>query len=103
MIAVLLIAVAGFNALASRINVPYPIVLVLGGLVIGLLPGMPEVELDPDLVLVLFLPPLLYSAAFCCLRCCRRCRSAHARAAVLGLLPAATSDPSVSVRSRRRT
>jgi CPA1 family monovalent cation:H+ antiporter len=39
-------------------------VLVLGGLVIGLLPGTPEVELDPDLVLVLFLPPLLYSAAF---------------------------------------
>ncbi len=43
---------------------PYPIVLVLGGLVMGFVPGIPEVALEPELVLVLFLPPLLYSAAF---------------------------------------
>lgn len=63
-LAAVLIAVAGLNALASRIGVPYPIVLVLGGLALGLVPGLPEVELDPDLVLLVFLPPLLYGAAF---------------------------------------
>ena len=50
--------------LVPVLRVPYPILLVLGGLVIGLLPGMPDVELPPDLVLVAFLPPLLYAAAF---------------------------------------
>jgi Na+/H+ antiporter len=59
-----LVSVAVLNALASRIGIPYPIVLVLGGLALGLVPGMPHVELDPDLVLLVFLPPLLYSAAF---------------------------------------
>ncbi len=59
-----LVSVAVLNVLASRIGVPYPIVLVLGGLALGLVPGLPEVELEPDLVLLVFLPPLLYSAAF---------------------------------------
>jgi monovalent cation/hydrogen antiporter len=55
---------AGLNALANWLQIPYPIPLVLGGLLLGLLPGIPEVELEPDLVLLIFLPPLLYSAAF---------------------------------------
>jgi monovalent cation/hydrogen antiporter len=59
-----LVSVAVLNAVASRIGVPYPIVLVLGGLALGFVPGMPHVELDPDLVLLVFLPPLLYVAAF---------------------------------------
>jgi len=59
-----LVSVAVLNVLASRIGVPYPIVLVLGGLALGLVPGLPKVELDPDLVLLVFLPPLLYTAAF---------------------------------------
>ncbi|MDQ3933631.1 MAG: Na+/H+ antiporter [Actinomycetota bacterium] len=63
-IAVLFVSVAGLNVLARRLSVPYPIPLVIGGLVLGLLPGMPDIELDPDLVLLIFLPPLLYSAAF---------------------------------------
>jgi NhaP-type Na+/H+ or K+/H+ antiporter len=58
-IAALLVSVAALNALASRLAIPYPIVLVIGGLVLGVLPGMPEVTLDPDLVLLVFLPPLL--------------------------------------------
>src|SRR5687767_8101155 len=58
------VSVAGLNVLANWLAIPYPILLVLGGLALGLVPGVPEVELDPDLVLVLFLPPLLYSAAF---------------------------------------
>src|SRR5688500_16326246 len=59
-----LVSVVVLNVLASRIGIPYPIVLVLGGLALGLLPGMPRVELEPDIVLLVFLPPLLYSAAF---------------------------------------
>jgi monovalent cation/hydrogen antiporter len=59
-----LVSVAVLNVVATRIGIPYPIVLVLGGLALGLVPGMPEVDLDPDLVLLVFLPPLLYVAAF---------------------------------------
>jgi monovalent cation/hydrogen antiporter len=47
-------------ALARRSGVSYPIVLVLGGLALGFVPGLPQVALEPDLVLVIFLPPLLY-------------------------------------------
>src|SRR3954469_8322388 len=60
----LLVAVAVLSALATRIGVPYPILLVLGGLGLGFVPGVPDVRLEPDLVLVVFLPPLLYSGAF---------------------------------------
>jgi Na+/H+ antiporter len=60
----LLIAVAFLSALATRIGIPYPILLVLGGLALGFVPGVPDVALEPELVLVVFLPPLLYSAAF---------------------------------------
>jgi monovalent cation/hydrogen antiporter len=60
----LLVAVAVLSAASRAIGVPYPIVLVLGGLVMGFIPGLPDVALDPELVLVIFLPPLLYSAAF---------------------------------------
>jgi CPA1 family monovalent cation:H+ antiporter len=63
-LAAVLVAVAVLNAVASRLGIPYPIVLVVGGLALGLLPGLPDVELEPDLVLLVFLPPLLYSAAF---------------------------------------
>src|SRR4051794_5436543 len=50
--------------LAYRTAVPYPILLVIGGAGIGYIPGLPAVELPPEAVLVIFLPPLLYSAAF---------------------------------------
>src|SRR5918992_539579 len=60
----LLVAVAGLAAAARAVDIPYPIVLVVGGLLLGFVPGLPEVELEPELVLVIFLPPLLYSAAF---------------------------------------
>jgi len=60
----LLVAIAGLAVIARVVRVPYPVTLVLGGAVIGFLPGVPSVELDPDLVLLIFLPPLLYGAAF---------------------------------------
>jgi Na+/H+ antiporter len=63
-ILLLLVLVAGFAAMARRIKVPYPIVLVLAGLIISFLPRMPRVPLDPDVVFVVFLPPLLYASAW---------------------------------------
>ena len=60
----LLVAVVVLSAAARAVNIPYPIVLVIGGLAMGFIPGLPPVELEPDLVLVIFLPPLLYSGAF---------------------------------------
>ena len=60
----LLLAAGALVALTPTLNVPYPILLVLGGLALGFVPGMPEFELPPDLVLVAFLPPLLYISAF---------------------------------------
>jgi Na+/H+ antiporter len=60
----LMVAVAGLSILARLVRVPYPILLVLGGLVLGFIPGMPDVTLPPELVLVAFLPPLLYWAGF---------------------------------------
>ena len=56
----LLIAAIPLVALAKRVNISYPIVLVLGGLVLGFVPGLPHIQLDPNIVLLLFLPPLLY-------------------------------------------
>jgi monovalent cation/hydrogen antiporter len=60
----LLVAVALLAGAGLRLNVPYPVVLVVGGLVLGLVPGLPVPDLDPDIVFFAFLPPLLYAAAF---------------------------------------
>ena len=49
---------------AQWLRIPYPILLVLGGLGLAVIPGIPEVDLDPDVVLLVILPPLLYAAAF---------------------------------------
>ncbi len=57
---VVFIAILVLVTIANRINVAYPIVLVLGGMVIGYIPGVPTFPLPPDLVLLVFLPPLLY-------------------------------------------
>ncbi|HET9344019.1 MAG TPA: Na+/H+ antiporter [Candidatus Eremiobacteraceae bacterium] len=60
----LLAAVAALTWLAQRVNVEYPIFLVLGGLVLGFIPGLPQVALQPNVVFLVFLPPLLYYEAF---------------------------------------
>ena len=59
-----LTAITALTALAPLLRVPYPILLVLGGLGLGFVPGIPTVMLPPELVLVGVLPPLLYSASF---------------------------------------
>ncbi len=60
----LLTGVGALLVLAPAFRVPYPIPMVLGGLLLSFVPGLPEFDLPPELVLVAFLPPLLYSAAF---------------------------------------
>jgi Na+/H+ antiporter len=60
----LLAAAAVCVRLAELISIPYPIVLVVGGLAIGLVPSLPDLHLDPDVVFLVFLPPLLVSAGY---------------------------------------
>ena len=60
----LLVAVTALALLAGRLSVPYPILLVLGGLGLGFVPGLPPVSLAPDVVFLVFLPPLLQAAGW---------------------------------------
>ena len=60
----LIAACIGFSLLARLLKVPYAVILVLGGMVLALTPGLPEVRLNPELALAFFLPPLLQSSAF---------------------------------------
>src|SRR5690349_1942592 len=59
----LLVAVAALVTLAGRTSLPFPLLLVVGGLILGLIPGLPRVALEPDIVFLIFLPPLLYRDA----------------------------------------
>src|SRR5438552_15406854 len=60
----LLAAGGALLALAPLLRIPYPILLVLGGLALGFVHGIPHISLRPDVVLVAILPPLLYASAF---------------------------------------
>src|SRR5439155_23300120 len=60
----LLLFVVAFGVLARRLKTPYPIVLVIGGLLLSFIPGIPKVTLNPDVIFFVVLPPLLYSAAW---------------------------------------
>src|SRR5687768_10330235 len=60
----LIVAVAVLLVAARFVRLPYPILLVLGGLALAFVPGIPAIELPPDLVLIALLPPLLYGLAF---------------------------------------
>jgi CPA1 family monovalent cation:H+ antiporter len=60
----ILVAIAILFEIARRLGVPYPTLFVLGGLGLAFVPGLPRVALDPELVLIVFLPPLLFAAAF---------------------------------------
>ena len=60
----LLLFVVAFAALARKIQVPYPIVLVIAGLILGFIPGIPHISLSPDVIFLVVLPPLLYAGAW---------------------------------------
>ena len=61
---VLLLVVVAFGALAQRLRVPYPLVLLIAGLLVSFIPGLPSTTLDPDVIFFVVLPPLLYGAAW---------------------------------------
>lgn len=81
LIVALLLASTVLAGLARAIRVHYAIVLVLGGLVVGLVSGTSAPRVDPQIVLFVFLPPLIYAASF---GSSTQDRRAHARA--IGLL-----------------
>ncbi|MFC3559591.1 Na+/H+ antiporter [Pedobacter jamesrossensis] len=64
LILVLLLGVTLLVMVGQKLKISYPIFLVLAGLLIGFIPGMPPIKIDPDIVFLLFLPPLLYEAAW---------------------------------------
>src|SRR6266550_1286987 len=60
----LLLAVsAGLRLIAARSTIPYAAILVVGGLLLALIPGLPRVTLPPDVLFLIFVPPLLYWGA----------------------------------------
>jgi CPA1 family monovalent cation:H+ antiporter len=61
---ILLALVTALAEVTDRIKIPYPILLVLSGIGIGLIPGLPSISLSPEVVFLIFLPPILYSAAW---------------------------------------
>ena len=63
-IILLLTAVLALTTAAHKLLIPYPILLVIGGLILGLIPGLPAIHLNPDLVFLVFLPPILWAAAY---------------------------------------
>jgi len=60
----LMFAVVVFTSVARRLRLPHPSLLALGGLVMAFIPGLPRVQLNPNVVLLMFLPPLLFSAGW---------------------------------------
>lgn len=54
----------GLSAIADKVKLPYPILLIIAGIAVGFIPSIPDIELNPDIVFLIFLPPLLYDAAF---------------------------------------
>ncbi|MGH9645887.1 MAG: Na+/H+ antiporter, partial [Bryobacteraceae bacterium] len=61
---ILLLFVVVFALLARKLQTPYPIVLVIAGLILSLVPGTPRIQLNPKLIFTVVLPPLLYAAAW---------------------------------------
>ena len=59
-----IVVIVGLYEVARRFGVPYPSLFVIGGAALGFLPGIPQIAIEPDIVLLVFLPPLLFGAAF---------------------------------------
>src|ERR1043165_4345458 len=63
LILICLVGVALLALIARKARIPYPILLTVGGVLLALVPGLPTIRLEPDLIFNLFLPPLIYPAA----------------------------------------
>jgi len=90
LVVALLLAVIPLVAFARRLGIAYPIVLVLGGLALGFVPHVPAIHLPPDVVLVVFLPPLLYWEALSAPVATMRAQAGIVRTLVVGLVIATT-------------
>lgn len=64
LILVLLLGITVLAMAGHKLRISYPIFLVIAGLIIGFIPGIPHITIDPDIIFLLFLPPLLYEAAW---------------------------------------
>jgi NhaP-type Na+/H+ or K+/H+ antiporter len=60
----LLALLVALSAVAPRLKLPYPVLLVLAGGLLGLVPGLPAIDINPNLIFFIFLPPLLYEASY---------------------------------------
>ena len=60
----LVAAIVLIEMLASKLRIAYPVLLVVAGLVISFIPGLPKVQVDPNMIFFIFLPPLLFEAAW---------------------------------------
>src|SRR4051812_30363872 len=93
----LLGAVTVLAGVARRVGVPSPIVLVGCGLLVGLVPGLPPVDLDPDLIFFIFLPPLVYGAGFNSSPRDLRQQARRIGVLAIGLVAAATAGVAAAV------
>lgn len=60
----ILVIMVGLSALAGRSKIPYPVLLILGGIIVGFIPSVARIKIDPEVIFLIFLPPLLHDAAF---------------------------------------
>ncbi|MES2628260.1 MAG: Na+/H+ antiporter [Bacteroidota bacterium] len=60
----ILAAMLILSALSDRIKIPYPVLLIIAGICVGFIPSIPQIDLDPEIIFLIFLPPLLYDSAF---------------------------------------
>ncbi len=60
----ILTVMIGLSAMADKFKLPYPVLLITAGIAVGFIPSIPNIELNPEIVFLIFLPPLLYDAAF---------------------------------------
>lgn len=60
----MMVAIVLLIMLANKIKVAYPVLLVIAGLLISVIPGVPVLHIDPEMIFIIFLPPLLYEAAW---------------------------------------
>lgn len=60
----LVVIICMLTMLANKIKIAYPILLVLAGLALSLVPGVPHIKVEPEWIFIIFLPPLLFEAAY---------------------------------------
>ena len=60
----ILAVMIGLSSIADHIKIPYPVLLIIAGIAVGFIPALPPIDINPEIIFLIFLPPLLYDAAF---------------------------------------